>query len=87
MSAIIEQWHSKLIVEKTERNAMLLLEYLEERQESLPQVKMKTETRMKDAVHGDATPMYHIRFYDNGGYASKIIYEQAQSYLNNNQAE
>jgi hypothetical protein len=87
MKAKLEQWSSKLIVEKTERNAMLLLEYLEERQESLPMVKMKTTTHMKDAVHGDATPMYHIRFYDDGKYASETIYKQCQEYINNNQAE
>jgi hypothetical protein len=85
MKARIEQWSSKLIVEKTERNAMLLLEFLEERQESLPMVKMKIETRMKDAANGDATPIYHIRFYDDGKYASEVIYEKCKDYINNNQ--
>ena len=76
---------NKLIASKTERNAMLLLEFLEEKQESLPQLRMKITTFSKDVVHSNFTQVYHIRFYLNGAYASDITYKQFMDYLNNNQ--
>ena len=76
---------NKLIASKTERNAMLLLEFLEEKQESLPQLRMKITTFSKDVVHSNFTQVYHIRFYLNGAYASDITYKQCMDYLNNNQ--
>ena len=84
MKAKYEAASNKLIAGKTERNAMLLLEFLEEKQEILPQLRMMITTFSQDVVHSDFTQVYHIRFYLNGAYASNITYRQFMDYLNNN---
>jgi hypothetical protein len=75
----------KLSVDKTERNSMLLLEFLEERQVVLPQLKLVTHTQQKDIVHGDNSFVFKCRIYLAGEIASKVIYEQFKDYINNNQ--
>lgn len=85
MSATTINRSQKLIVEKTERNAMLLLEFLEEKQIGLPQLKMVCQTKVKDIVHEDQMLMYHCVFYFDGQCANRVIVEQFKEYLNANQ--
>jgi hypothetical protein len=71
-----------LIIEKTERNSMLLLEFIEIKQQMLPGLKVKTETIYNHI--GDIT-VFKCRVYIDGEYASKATYSQFVEYINDNQ--
>jgi hypothetical protein len=81
MKARLNNLETDLMVEKNERNSMLLLEFIEIKQQMLPGLNVKTTT-INNYNKGN---IFQCRIYIDGEYASKATYEQFAKYINDNQ--
>ena len=81
MKTKLNQLEDTLLVEKTQLNCMLLLEMIERKQQTLPQLKVVTITNENYLRN---TPVLMCKIYLNGEYASKATYVQFADYINAN---